>query len=181
MGTRPIIVLFALLAAASAFAQAYKWVDENGVVHYSDVPREGAQEIQLSEYTRDTGARFFTPSPSPADSSENGGAEEQAAFRYDSLAVSSPGAEETLWNIDGTLNVSLAISPGLQTGHRIRVYFDGQPRFVSGSNFQIDEVYRGVHNIQAEIIDATGKLMIRSQPNRFYVQQNSLVTRPRAR
>jgi hypothetical protein len=43
---------------------------------------------------------------------------------------------------------------------------------VSGTNFSIDEVYRGVHNLQVEVIDSAGKLMIRSQPNRFYVQQN---------
>jgi hypothetical protein len=46
---------------------------------------------------------------------------------------------------------------------------------VNGSSFQIQEVYRGVHNLQAEIVDETGKLMARSQPNRFYVKQNSIV------
>ncbi len=173
METRPIFVLIGLLAAAGAMAQAYRWVDENGVVHYSDVPREGAEEIQLSEYTRDTGARLYTAPRRPVGNGD--AAEEEPPFSYDSIAVSSPGAEETLWNIDGVLNVSLAISPGLQAGHRVRVYFDGQPRFVSGTSFQIEEVWRGVHNIQAEVIDETGKLMIRTQPNRFYVQQNSVI------
>ena len=56
--------------------------------------------------------------------------------------------------------------------HPVRAYFDGQERLVQGTNFTIDEVHRGVHNIQVEVIDNTGKLMIRSQPNRFYVQQN---------
>jgi hypothetical protein len=54
------------------------------------------------------------------------------------------------------------------------VYHNGQPQIVSGTSFQLEEVYRGVHNIQVEIIDATGRLMIRSQTNRFYVQQNSI-------
>ena len=72
--------------------------------------------------------------------------------------------------------MSLALSPGLQTGHRIRVYFDGQPRLVSGTSFQVDEVWRGVHNIQAEVIDSTGQLMIRSRTNRFYVQQSTVTT-----
>lgn len=173
METRAIFVLFGLLATAGAMAQAYKWVDENGVVHYSDVPREGAEQIHLSEYTRDTGARIYTPPVRRAEDGE--AAEEEAPFRYESIAISSPVAEDTLWNIDGVLNVSLAISPGLQSGHRVRVYFDGQARFVSGTSFQIEEVYRGVHNIQAEVIDETGKLMIRSQTNRFYVQQNSVI------
>ena len=56
----------------------------------------------------------------------------------------------------------------------MRVFFDGEPQSVSGLSFQIQEVYRGVHNLQAEILDETGKLMIRSIPNRFYVQQNAI-------
>jgi hypothetical protein len=45
---------------------------------------------------------------------------------------------------------------------------------VQGTSFQLQEVWRGVHNLQAEVLDETGKLMIRSQPARFYVQQNSV-------
>jgi hypothetical protein len=45
---------------------------------------------------------------------------------------------------------------------------------VAGTSFQIEEVYRGVHNLQVEIIDENGKLMIRSRANRFYVQQNTV-------
>jgi hypothetical protein len=45
---------------------------------------------------------------------------------------------------------------------------------VSGTSFQIEGVYRGVHNVQVEILDEAGKLMIRSLPNRFYVQVNAI-------
>jgi hypothetical protein len=54
------------------------------------------------------------------------------------------------------------------------VFFDGEPRYVNRLSFQIDQVYRGVHNIQAEIVDEAGTMVIRSMPNRFYVQQNSI-------
>ena len=175
METRPIFVLLGLLATATAMAQAYRWVDDDGVVHYSDRPEEGAVRIDLSEYSRNTGARLYIPRPATASSDD----EQTAAstpFRYESLSIATPGPEETLWNIEGTLNVSLALSPGLQSGHQVRVYFDGKPQMVSGSSFQIQQVYRGVHNVQAEVLDATGKLMIRSQPNRFYVQQSTVKT-----
>ena len=177
METRSILVLLGLLASATALAQAYTWVDEEGVTHYSDRPQEGAEQVNLSEYSRKTGAQLYRqrPTAEPADDAE----EDAGPFKYESLAVASPGAEETLWNIEGVLNVSLALSPGLQSGHRVRLYFDGQPREVSGSSIQIEDVYRGVHNIQVEVIDETGKLMIRSQTNRFYVQQNSIRTRRR--
>ena len=176
MELRPIFALAGLIAASIAFADgAYKWVDEDGVVHYSDVPVEGAEVVNISEYSRATGARIAPRRPQAADDEQP--AEDQP-FSYESLSVASPGPEETLWNIEGVLNVSLALTPGLQDGHQVRVYFDGQPRMVSGSSFQIEEVFRGVHNIQAEVIDESGKLMIRSKPNRFYVQQNTVITRP---
>ena len=53
--------------------------------------------------------------------------------------------------------MSLSVEPGLQAGHRVRVYFDGEPRMVNGTTFQLEEVYRGIHNLQVEIVDETGK------------------------
>ena len=179
MVLRTVLVLAGLLVATSVLAEAYKWVDEEGVTHYSDVPREGAELIELSEYTRTTGARLYRAPPQSADESDAAPAEADEPFQYQSLSVTSPAPEETLWNIEGVLNVSLALSPGLQSGHQVRVYFDGQPRMVPGTSFQIEEVWRGMHNIQAEVIDSTGKLMIRSNTNRFYVQQSTVNIRAR--
>ena len=179
METRSIFAILALLVSVSALADAYKWVDEDGVTHYSDIPREGAEIVDLSEYNKKTGAQIYKAPPTapPAAAGQNPAA--QQPFKYDSLSVTSPGPEQTLWNIEGELNVSLALTPGLREGDQVRVYLDGKPQMEDGTSFQIGEVYRGVHNIQAEVIDSTGKLMIRSQPNRFYVQQNSVVTRRR--
>ncbi|MDX1508805.1 MAG: DUF4124 domain-containing protein [Woeseiaceae bacterium] len=177
MDKRAIFALFSLLLASGALAQAYRWVDENGVVHYSDRPQEGAEQIILPRANTTTVRPYNS---SRAGSQDGSGADDAAGeqpsqpFRYESLEIASPSAEETLWNIEGTLNVSLNVQPGLQPGHRVRVYFDGEARDVSGTSFTIDEVWRGVHNIQAEIVDDTGRLMIRSRPNRFYVQQNTV-------
>ncbi|MDH3266282.1 MAG: DUF4124 domain-containing protein [Gammaproteobacteria bacterium] len=178
MESRLIFVLAGLLASATVFAQAYKWVDADGVTHYSDRPEAGAERVELSEYSRNTGARLYRNTAAPGGAAAAEAASDQP-FSYDSLTITSPGAEETLWNIEGILNVTLALSPGLQPGHRVRVYFDGQQQMARGTSFQLEEVYRGVHNLQAEVIDSTGRLMIRSQPNRFYVQQNSVVSRSR--
>jgi hypothetical protein len=170
MERRSILLIAGILATTLALADgAWKWTDADGVVHYSDVPVEGAEQVDISEYNRATGARLSHNRPTANTPAPESGS---AAFSYESITITAPGAEETLWNIEGVLNVSVSLTPGLQNGHQVRAHFDGQPRMVSGTSFQIDEVYRGVHNIQVEIIDATGKLMIRSQPNRFYVQQN---------
>lgn len=177
METRAIIAVCSLLAASLALAEgAYRWVDEDGVVHYSDVPREGADYVDLAGYSRPTGARIG-PTRSVTSGDAASASDDDGPFEYESLEISSPGPEETLWNIEGTLNVSLALQPGLQQGHQVRVYFDGEPRMVQGTSFTIDEVWRGVHNIQAEVLDGSGRLMIRSRTNRFYVQQNSIIQR----
>ena len=152
---------------------AYKWVDEDGVVHFSDVPVEGAEVVNLSEYSRPTGARIAPTRPENRNTS-NDAAIPTLAFRYESISVTVPGDEETLWNIAGTLNVTVSVNPPLQGGHQIRVYFDGESRMVGSASFTIEEVYRGVHNLQVEVIDSTGKLKIRSVTNRFYVQQNTV-------
>ena len=169
METRPIFVLLALLAATAVFAEAYMWTDEEGVVHYSDRPEPGATIIDLGERSHSRPQPTTTSTPTTATESS-----EQAAPGYTSLQITSPGPEETLWNIEATLNVSLVLTPALMPGHQVRAYFDGIPQIVSGTSFQLNEVYRGVHNLQVEVIDASGNLMIRSQPNRFYVQQNTV-------
>jgi len=174
MESRAIYVLVGMLVAAMALADgAYTWTDEDGVVHYSDVPREGADVIDLSEYSKNTGARITPVRPA---ASSNGDEAEYAPlkFKYESISIAAPGAEETLWNIEGSLSVSVSVNPALQSGHQLRAYFDGKPRTVGGTSFTIDEVFRGVHNLQVEVIDETGKLMIRSRTNRFYVQQNTI-------
>jgi hypothetical protein len=172
METRPIIILLGLLAANGVLADAYRWVDENGVVHFSDRPQPGAERIDLAGSSP---GRASSSNRSRNTSQAQDGAEEPetiAPFSYESIEISNPVAEETLWNIEGVLSVSLSLSPELQPGHQVRVYLDGTPQLVRTANFQLEEIYRGVHNIQVEIIDETGKLMIRSRPSRFYVQQN---------
>ena len=178
---RALTAIAALLVTSAVFAQAYRWVDENGVVHFSDRPHPGAEQIQLPK-SQGSSRPSSTPRPSTTrrsttyGSGETEEAEEESnePFSYESIEIASPVAEETLWNIEGVLSVTVDLQPALQPGHQVRVYMDGQPRDVSGTSFQIDEVWRGAHNIQAEVLDENGRLMIRSLPIRFYVQQNSI-------
>jgi hypothetical protein len=173
MQLRIIVILLGLLASSSVLAQAYKWTDEDGIVHYSDRPQPGATEVDLGKYSAPTGTSLARkPLPQRTTAAEQ---TDTGTFRYETLEVASPAAEQTLWNIEAVLNVSLSLSPALQSGHRVRVYFDGAAQEVSGLSFQLQAVYRGAHNLQAEVVDEAGKVLIRSQPSRFYVQQTSVL------
>lgn len=169
-----LLFALALFATGTAYAQAYKWIDKDGTVHYSDRPEPGAERVDLSQSRAPRPDRARTQTVVKPDAARSAAAEQNKPFRYESLSVASPASEETLWNIEGELNVTLALTPALQPGHQVRVYFDGNPRPVAGTSFQLTEVYRGEHNLQAEILDASGTLMIRSVPSRFYVQQNTV-------
>ncbi len=170
MELRPILLLFGLFATAAAAQEAYRWVDEDGVVHYSDRPREGAERILLptpnvAATRRVERAQGQQSTTEPSD---------ELAPGYQAIEIVAPASEETLWNIEGVLNVSVSLTPPLQPGHQVRAYHNGVGQMVSGTNFQLQEVWRGEHNLQVEVLDATGKLLIRSQPSRFYVQQNTV-------
>lgn len=167
-----VLQSFSLHASAD---EVYKWVDEDGVVHYSDQPVPGAEVIQIPDSNRSRPTRpntsvrrrAATPEPEQPAASE--------PFSYESLSFSSPSPEQTLWNIGGTLNVALNLTPALRAGDQVRLYFDGEPQTISGLRTELQEVWRGTHNLQAEVLDENGELMIRSDPIRFYVQQTSIL------
>ena len=174
MEKRAILVLLGLLVMPFVAAdEAYVWTDDDGVVHYSDRPVPGARRIELTDPNASE-PLVTRPDEATQPDTEDAQADDTATVRYESFEIVSPGAEETLWNIEGVLNVSMALSPPLQPGHQVRVYFDGNPQIVSGTSVQLQEVWRGVHNVQAEVLDETGKMLIRSRTNRFYVQQTTV-------
>ena len=173
MEIRPILILLALFVGAAAVADTYMWTNDEGIVHYSDRPHPGAKRI-IIDTPNSSRALASRRTAAAAAADDESTSEAAGPFRYESFEVAMPGPEDTLWNIEGALNVSLALSPPLQPGHQVRVYFDGNPQMVSGTSFQLQEVWRGVHNLQAEVLDETGQMKIRTRPSRFYVQQNTV-------
>ncbi|HET6628529.1 MAG TPA: DUF4124 domain-containing protein [Woeseiaceae bacterium] len=167
--------LVALLAASALPAQVYRWVDEDGVTHYSDTPHPGAEEIYLSESDPPPPVSAFESLQRTRAASGAAAAEKPPPFDYEALQFVAPSSEETLWNIAGQLTVRLDVQPALRPGDQVRVYFDGEPHPASGLTIALQEVWRGTHNLQAEILNEQGELMIRSEPIRFYVHQTSIL------
>lgn len=54
---RPLLILLALILAAPASAQVYRWTDENGVTHFGTQPPAGHQEqVQIRDSRPDPAA-----------------------------------------------------------------------------------------------------------------------------
>ncbi len=176
---RNCLWILALVAGAALATETYRWVDENGVIHYSDTPREGAEVVNIRP------AQGFKPPVSTvrpaaretgADEAAGEGPESADADTTYDISIVRPQQEETLWNLEGQLDVSLNVEPRLKRGDRIRVYLDGEE--ITGapqraSSFTVSEVWRGAHTLRAGVYDSGGRELAVSDTVRFYVQQTS--------
>ena len=162
------------MSSASAVT-VWRWVDQNGVVHYSDRPVDGAERVELS-----SAQTFAAPPPTaataPPASTENA-SPSPAAMPYRRFDIVSPAQQETLWNIGGALQVQLQLEPPLQAGNRIDVYLDGERRHLDATAPQITvpEVERGVHTLQGVVLDESGTELLRTLAVTFMVQQTSIL------
>jgi hypothetical protein len=169
------LALLLFMAPALGFGgEIWRWVDEQGVVHYSDRPRPGAERVELGP-AQSYEAPEVVPRPSRP---EREPAEAPAAPRYSRLSIVSPEEGEMLWNIGGELTLQLAVEPAQQDGHELRVYLDGErvadvPQ--GETQFTISNVFRGERRIRAAIVDDQGRELASTGTTLFYVQQASLL------
>lgn len=171
------LILLSLIYAASSFgATVWTWVDENGQRHFSDRPVEGATQIELPD------AQSFSRPPvstsrSTAPRQSTTSSTQSATRPYSVFTIVSPSQQQTLWNIQSTLDVQVELEPSLQPGHSLDVFLDGEriPLNATSSQFTVPEVHRGLHTLQAVIVDSSGAEVLRSLAVTFMVQQTSIL------
>jgi hypothetical protein len=179
-----LLSLAGFILAASVNAEViYKWIDANGQPHFSDVPREGAEEVFVASpqtYTsQDRGTAGTTVSPA-SDTQEPAASD---GDRYSTLAITSPGNEETIWNTGGTISVSLAVSPALAPGHTIRLLLDGRQKQQLGQGVnrtQLSDIFRGEHQLQAQIVTPDRTVIKTSPTVTFFYKQTTVNRNPSA-
>ena len=168
------LLLASLFSVAALGQQAYTWTDENGTVHYSDRPFPGAETIDLRAAQGFAAPQPFQPTPAPTEAMP--AEEEEPTQAYTAFDVITPVQQEMLWNIGAVLNVEVDLQPGLQAGHHLGAYLDGQLIDVEATTtqFQLPDVFRGMHTLQAVVLDEDGEEIVRSLATSFMVQQTSL-------
>jgi hypothetical protein len=165
---RYLLALCLLVLPLTGAAEIYKWRDSQGRWHFSDEPRSGAEPVTLppaTVYEAPPLARTPPPAPQPAP--------ERAA--YQAAAIATPGPEATVRNATGEVAVSVALDPGLQQGHQVRLILDGDPvgEPVPTTNFTLRNVYRGAHQVAAEVLGPDGTVLTRTGMQTFYVHRPS--------
>jgi hypothetical protein len=159
------------LLAASALADnggqttVYKWVDAQGVVHYSDQPHPNAQKLEIS------GAQTFSAPAVPASTAAPE-ATQPSGPPYDSCAITQPTDQQMLMNAYQATAV-VQTSPALRPGDQVRLFVDGKQISGSGTSFTF-RVFRGQHSVQAVIQDYSGQIVCETSTVTFYVHQPSI-------
>lgn len=170
---RSLAVLLALSLSGAVLASGiYRWVDEQGNVHFGDLPpAEGAEPVQLRHY-RPAGA-----ASSAAGEAAAGGDGEpaSAAGPYRALGIAQPEDGATLRSDAGKVGILVRLQPDLLDGHYLELTLDGVP--LGGRQtrtaLELKEVTRGRHEIQVSVFDADGNRLAQSERVRFYLRQST--------
>jgi hypothetical protein len=166
-------LLFTLMCLACPVVLAttiYKWVDENGVVHYSDQPHPNAQKIQL------TGAQTYSPGVQPP--SANAAPEDSTPQgpRYRGCVIAQPLDQQSMPNAQSVF-IRVQSDPQPRPGDHIFITMDGQglnggqPTALS---YNVSPIDRGAHTVQATIRTPDNEVVCQTPSITFYVQQPNL-------
>ncbi len=165
-----ILMLCVLLVTRAAAAEIYRWVDENGTVHFGDQPPPGAEKVELPSPST------YTPPPLPAIKPRPEPTVEAPA--YSAVRILQPQDQATIRDNAGNFEVSFATEPGLksQLGHQYQVLLDGRPvARISAGNYRFENVDRGEHRIRVQVVDPQGQVLIESEPVTVYLHRESVL------
>ena len=165
-----IFTLLSMLACTVAVAATvYRWVDENGVTHYSDQPHENAEKVTVAAPQTYSATKGYSPGTQPAPM--------KAPTPAYTCAVGQPSNDATFQNTN-TVSFAAQASPAPTNGDQMVLLLDGAKvaNFPSsGGSLTLDAVDRGQHTVQAVVQDSTGKPVCQSTPVSFTVLQSSVL------
>jgi hypothetical protein len=157
-----------MLFGFSSTAGIYKWVDENGKVHYSDTEVHGAEEVELPKTVT------FTPTNStPSGAVSNGKADSAGALAYAKMVIVKPEMNETINSNEGNVDVGITLTPDLRPGHSITLYLDGKKlvKELKKVATTLTNIDRGSHTLRASVMDKEGIALINSKSVIFHLKR----------
>ena len=174
---RTALIVAGLVISLSAQAQdIYKWVDKDGVVHYSDQP--GSPDAELVPYPGLGDAP--PPDASPPDLYRSEPRDRSPVGpTYQSLRILSPTPDEVFYGGDVSVSVQLELDRDLRPGDTVVVFLDGQRAQESTElSATLTGLTRGTHFLRAAVTDERGSAVITSPQVTFHLRQASIATPP---
>lgn len=161
-----------------AVETGYRIVHPDGTVEFTDDPRRGGEEIPLHEAPT---IEAPTPPATTTGGKQSSAAKEEAKdgdgeeIRYSTFAITAPQQEQTIRFDGSAIQVSVSIEPQLGKEHSVVISLDGK-EIARGrqSSFNLPQVFRGSHTLNAWIEDESGTTLIKADPITFFMRQHSV-------
>ncbi len=153
-----------MLLSFSVTGGIYKWVDDEGKIHYSDKEVKGAEQVELPK------AVTYTPTtPNIATESEE---ESQKAFAYTEITIVKPEMNETIRNNNGDVVVTMDLKPALRAGDSITLFLDGDEKVkgLTQTSVTLSKLDRGSHTLRASVFNKDGVALISSGSVIFHLK-----------
>jgi hypothetical protein len=168
------LVLGLLAAFAVQAAVVYKWVDPDGVVHYSDQATPGAEKIYTSS---SSSAAAASEGRAPAGPQRTPASAATTGVSYSEFSVTSPVNDQSFFG-DDIIGVHLSLAPPLKPNHAITWHLNGKelegpPDAVS---FPLQRLDRGTYTLAATITDQRTGESQSSNSVTFFVRQPSALS-----
>ena len=160
MPVRPLLcLLLGLSLAAGASAEIYKTVDKDGKVIYTDKPRgdQPAEAVDLPPIN--------TLPPENADNFPKPQQDnQQEAINYQ-VNIISPRENVTIPPGQRDLGIAITLNPPLAGDHWLLYFMNGELlEETRDSNIVVQDVFRGSHTLEVEVIDSNGNSLGKSAP-----------------
>lgn len=159
------------LAANTAWATVYKYIDENGIEHYTDSPSAEHSDAKKLDIEVSPAANS-----GPLIKSKHSSYNEQKKKSKDiTISIRSPKNDEALRANDGKVNISGSSSRRLPTGTEYQLVLDGSiVKSQSSASFNLNNVQRGTHTAIIQIITRNGKVIAESEAVTFHILKAGL-------
>lgn len=163
---KALLTLMLCASTVAAAATVYKWVDAQGVTHYSDQPHPGAEKIEIGSVQTYSGQRPSTPPTA------RGATEDEP---YSLCEIYRPSKDEVFLNVDN-VTARVRVQPGVRPGDSVFLTLNGRrlAPVIVGSDIVVQPVFRGSHSLMLVVEDGRGTVVCQSEPVTFHVRQPSL-------
>ncbi|HED34757.1 MAG TPA: DUF4124 domain-containing protein [Gammaproteobacteria bacterium] len=156
--TALLLTLILVSTCTTAFAEMYKWIDEDGNISYSDQPPyKGAETLDAPQISTTPAVKV----PPKAATREEEEAEKNET-KYSYFKITSPENDATIRDNNGNFSISMNSKPALDTaaGHYISILIDGKAvKKQSSTTASFSNIDRGTHKISAQIKNKNNKVV----------------------
>ncbi|WP_429137330.1 DUF4124 domain-containing protein [Aeromonas veronii] len=178
-----VLSLLLLTSFSADAAKVYSWVDGNGITHYSDAPPPGknAKEVDLRVAPLQGSSTPRSVQVDNFNSLTGADAKKEKEAAKLTIELLSPEQGSTLRDNTGNIVFQGTISPKPPTQYDVRLTLDGKaaPIVSNSLSVRVENVDRGAHEAQLELLAKDGTILAKSSAVTFYLHRASVTPAPK--